>query len=98
MNCGLPSPPEHLVHRKTRIVQPPLVEEFDGAIRPAAPRQCWDAVDHRAIRIRPMLHMEYFTAPLSERQCGDEVIANPRYQRCNLPAIRTGSQISATVG
>jgi hypothetical protein len=25
-----------------------------------------------------MVHLEYFTAPLSERQRGDEVIANPR--------------------
>ncbi len=35
-----------------------------------------------------MVHLEYFTAPLSERQCGEWVIANRMMMAWGFPAAR----------
>src|ERR1700675_2005958 len=46
MNWGFPPPVERLLERETGVVEPSLVEEFGGAIRPAGPRQRGNGVDH----------------------------------------------------
>src|SRR5262245_31321819 len=46
MNGGLPPPAQCLFERETGVVEPALVEECGGAIRPAGPCQRGNDVDH----------------------------------------------------
>ena len=51
MNSSAPAPTNCLVNREARIVEPPLIKEFDESVGPTRPCQRRDDVDHGSIPI-----------------------------------------------
>src|SRR5437879_3502641 len=46
MNSVFPSPPQPLFHRKTRVVEPGMIQKFGRSVQPAGPRPAGHRVDH----------------------------------------------------